>query len=124
MRDDGHAFQRRRLLLPFLHRRIPACREILAARLVVRRVGARRSSLRRFDQCIRDLRDVARVLLDVRIAGGMHVAFAAIDARRHFQASHIIAGLEVAGLSGRDLRIARLLQQNRQPAHLQFQSGA
>ena len=53
----------------------------------------------------------------------MHVAFGAVEARRLFQHRHVARGLEVAGLARLDLRIARLLRDQRQPADLELGAG-
>ena len=54
----------------------------------------------------------------------MNVTFAAVEPRRDFQPRHQGSGFQVARLSRRYLCVARLLQQNRQPADLEFQPGA
>ena len=87
LHDDRHAAQRRRLALPARDRRAPLVVERLVARAI--RVGVRRIELgesRRERR--RDPRDVARIGLDVRIAGGMHVAVGAIEPRGLVQQRH------------------------------------
>jgi hypothetical protein len=67
--------------------------------------------------------EVARIGLDMRIAGGMHVAVGAIQPRRHVEHAHRGGRLEVSGLAGLDARIAGFALHHRQPADLQFGTG-
>ena len=59
----------------------------------------------------------------MRVAGGMHVAFGAIESRRLVEQGHERRGLEVAGLPRLDLGIAGLLQHQRQPSDLELGAG-
>ena len=121
---NGHRYaaQGRRLFLPTGHRRAPAFAERLPVRLIRRRIAAielRHARRQRFT----GLEDVARIGLDVRIAGGMDVALGAIEPRRHIEHAHISGGFEGTRLAGLDTRIARFAQHDRQPAHLQLGAG-
>jgi hypothetical protein len=121
--DDRHAAQRLRLLLPLAHRLAPARRERREALLVGRRVGGVDLRQPRRERG-RDLGDVARIEVDVRIAAGVDVALAAIDARRHLERRDEAAGLEVGRRADGEARIARLLDQERQPADLELHARA
>ena len=85
---------------PSLHRGCPALREILVARPII-------GGIRRIDlgHALRERRrhrgDVARIGLDVRIAGGVHVALGAVEPRRDFQHLHVAA-------PPRSIRVVRL----------------
>jgi hypothetical protein len=89
--DDRHAAQRLRLLLPLADRLAPARRERGEALLVGRRVGGVDLCQPRCERG-RDLGDVARIELDVRVAGGVDVALAAVDTRRHLERRDEAAG--------------------------------
>ena len=92
-------------------------------RLIVSGVGAV-DFTQALEQRIGDPRDVVRVLLDMRIAGGVHIALAAIETGRHIEPRDEIAGFKITGLAGRNLWIGGLLQQDRQPADFEFHAGA
>ena len=53
----------------------------------------------------------------------MHVALGAVEARRLFEQRHLARRLEIARLARLDLRIAGLLQHERQPADLELGAG-
>ena len=75
-------------------------------------------------QCACDQRNIARIGLDVRVAGRMHIPLRAIESAQHIQHAHRGCRLEVSRLAWLHLRIAGLLQEHRQPAHFKFGAGA
>ena len=72
---------------------------------------------------MRDDRDVVRIELHVRIALRMDVTHGAIEFRRHLQQPERRRGLEVACGARLDARVARLLDEHRQPADFEFGAG-
>ena len=123
LHHDRSAAQRRGLLVPALDGRLPAGHEVGAARLVGGGIG-RIELGQAARQRLGHERDVARVGLDVRVAGGVHVAVGAVEALRHLEHSHEGRRFEVARLAGLDRAVARLPDQQRQPADLQLGAGA
>ena len=78
----------------------------------------------RAPSAVRHQRDVARVGLDVRIAGGVHIARERSSCVGTSSLRTKSAAAKLPRLSGLDFRVARLLQQHRQPADLQLGAGA
>jgi hypothetical protein len=81
-------------------------------------LGSIADSLRR--QRFRDRRDVARIELHVRVAERMDVAHRAVELRGHLEKSQCRRRLEITRRPALDLRVAGLLQQDRQPADLEL----
>jgi hypothetical protein len=75
-------------------------------------------------QSARNLADVARVELDVGVALRMHVAVAAVEADRHLERRDESPRFEVARRAWSKSCVAGLLDQHRQPADLEVESGA
>src|SRR5258707_2726424 len=92
--DDRHALEGRRLLLPARERRLPALKERFGARAVafgIRGIDQQHAFLERQ----RDLGDVARIGVDVRIAAGMEIPQRSVEALRYFQLDDVLRGFEV-----------------------------
>src|SRR5438067_10410470 len=106
---DRGAADRRRLLRPPLHCRVPPAGEALRARGVyggVRRIELRHARGERRGH----RRNVARIGLDVRIAGGVDVALGAIETGRNVEQPHLLRGLEIAGAARLDPAVRGLPQ--------------
>src|SRR5260370_32409722 len=117
--DDGHALERRRLLLPARERRLPAFEERFAPRTVA--VGIRGVDLdHAFLERLRDPGDIARVGVDMRITAGMEVPERAVDDFRDFQLDDVLRGFEVTRAAELDLGVPALREQERNPADLQL----
>src|SRR4029079_9116247 len=73
---------------------------------------------------LRYTQDVVWIEMNVRIAERMDVALRPVNRGRYLEASHEVCGHEVAGLTRLQFRIARSLQQHRQPADLEVRAAA
>src|SRR5258705_7328058 len=102
--NERTALERSGLLLPALHRLLPAPAEIIRALLV--ELGVRAIDLREpLRDHARDLGDIARVEMDVRIARRMDIAERAIDHLRNFEPGHELRCLDEAGRAGLDAAV-------------------
>jgi hypothetical protein len=73
---------------------------------------------------IRHLEQIARIGVQVGVAGGMHIPLAAVETDRLVQEPDEIRRLEIARLPELDAGIARFPQQQGQPADFQIRAGA
>ena len=73
-------------------------------------------------ESLADPEQVARIELDVRIAGSMDVAPGTIEHRRHVEHGHVACRFEIARTAGLDIGIAGIAHDERQPAD--FKIGA
>ena len=122
LHQHRHAGERRRLLLPARNRRAQARGEGLPAGLIGGGIG-RIDLGQPLRQRLADLEQIARIGLDVRIAGRMHVALGAVEQRRRLAHDDVARRLEVAGLARLHAGVARFAQDQRQPADLEFGAG-
>jgi hypothetical protein len=92
------------------------------ARLVIRGIGRVEIRQTGGERCSH-ARDVARVELDVRIAGRMHVAVGTVEPQRLLEHADEGRRFQIAGLARLHAGIASLPQDQRQPAHFQLGAG-
>src|SRR6185436_15697138 len=123
VRHKPQPLQRRGVLLPTRNGLSPAILEVLAARLVVRRVGRidLRETLR---EHLSDPGDIVRIKLDVRIAGRMDVAVRAIEPRWNFEPVNELGCSDESGLAWLNFLVSRGLLQHREPADFQLRTSA
>src|ERR1700704_5563474 len=117
--NERNAFERSGLLLPALHRRPPTFAEIVRAYPVELRVGV-------IDLCqppaehLADFGDVAGIEMDMRVARRMDIAERAVDHLRDLEPYHELRCLDEARGARLDAVVARLREEQRQPADFQL----
>src|SRR5438876_671976 len=120
--DDRHALERHRLLLPARERRLPAPEERFGARAVA--LGIRGIDLHHaFFERQRNLGDIARIGVNVRIAAGMEVTERAVYDFWNFQPDDVLRGFEITRAAELDSGVPALREQERNPADLQLRAG-
>ena len=123
MRNEAHAPQVLRLLLPDIGRFIPAGEKFGGVRPIPAAV-CRVELGKPLGQRLGNALNAARMQVHVRIALRMHVALRPVDALRNLEAPHEVRGQEMPGRAGLDVRVARAPQQQRQPADLEVRTAA
>src|SRR5260221_724488 len=117
--NDRHALERLRLLAPLLYRLVPALVEVFGARAIRRSI--RLVDLRQpLGHHLGHLGDVARIEVDVRVAGRMDIPHCAIDHLRDLQPDDVLRGLDEPWRAGLDAIVARLCKEQWQPTNLEF----
>src|SRR5262245_30559726 len=121
--DYWHTFEWRRLPLPARERRLPAFEERLAAGLVSVRVCGI-DLTQTVSQRSSDLRNIAGISVNVRIASRVKVAERTVDDLWDFEPGDVLRGFEVPRTPELDLAVSALGEQQRNPANLQLRARA
>ena len=117
--DDVLSLERQHGRAPLLELRVDGRFELFVVRVIGR--GVRRiHRAERLRDVLRDGLGDDRVDDKMGIAEGVDVASGAGRAGGHVHQAHALRSLDAAGLADFDLRVARVLQQRRQPPDLEF----